>query len=97
MSAGRSETTGVYGVQKVQGSLGCRGHMGAGLMSAGGQKLQDTGVQRAEGAESAGVQRVQGCRAHECRGVGECRGVRECRGWRGTGVQGSLGPWQLLI
>ena len=33
--------------------------MGAGLMSAGGQKVQDTGVQRAEGAESAGVQRVQ--------------------------------------
>ena len=68
-----AETTGVYRVQKVQGSWGCRGNMGAGC-----QKVQDTGVQR---AESAGVQRVQGCRAHECRGVREFRGA-EAQGSR---------------
>ena len=33
-----AETTGVYWVQKVQGSWGCRGHMDAGLMSAGGSE-----------------------------------------------------------
>ena len=33
-----AETTGVYGVQKVKGSQGCRRHMGAMLMSAGGSE-----------------------------------------------------------
>ena len=54
-------------------------------MSAGGQKVQDTGVQRAEGAESAGC---RGCRVHECRGVRECGGAE---------AQGSRGPWLPLV
>ena len=42
-----AETTGVYGVQKVQASQECRGHMGAGLMSAGGS--ESAGHRGAEG------------------------------------------------
>ena len=53
-------------------------------MSAG--RSESAGLR---GAESAGVQRVQGCRAHDCRGGSESAG--------GAEAQGSRGPWLPLV